>query len=135
MTEEQIRQLLRQRANRQAPDGYYQSLLHNIHRKQRSELLKQPLWKIALERITTFWGEHSLSPATYTAALASLTLGGVLAILSLKPSSSTDPQGAVAKSSPQIRTEVRNDIVPTSAIQENSESASPKKRPVNITGQ
>jgi hypothetical protein len=80
MTEEQLSALLRLKRYEQPPPGYFDDLLKNIHQRQRAELLRRPLWKIAAERIQTFFGEHSMSPASYAGAMATLLILGVTVI-------------------------------------------------------
>lgn len=77
MTEEQLRALLRLKRYEQPPTGYYDKLLRDIHRRQRAELLRRPLWKIGIERLQTFFSEHSMSPASYAGAMATLLVFGV----------------------------------------------------------
>lgn len=85
MTEEQLSALLRIKRHEQPPPGYYDQLLRDIHRRQRVELLQRPLWKIALERVQTFFGEHSISHTSYAGALASVLIVGVAAISAFSP--------------------------------------------------
>jgi hypothetical protein len=80
MTEEQLRALLRLKRYEVPPPDYFDGLLRDIHRRQRTELLRRPLWKIALERVQTFFGEHSMSPASYAGAMATLLILGISAI-------------------------------------------------------
>ncbi len=81
MTEDQqIRALLRLKRAEQPPAGYYEKLLQDIHRRQRSELLQRPLWAIALERFQTFFSEHSMGSVSYAGAMAVVALAGLLAI-------------------------------------------------------
>jgi hypothetical protein len=92
MTDEQLRALLRIKRFEQPPPGYYDQLLRDIHRRQRSELLRRPLWKIALERVQTFFGEHSMSPASYAGAMATLLIFGV-GVISMVPSGGSGRSG------------------------------------------
>lgn len=85
MTEEQLRALLRLKRYEQPPPGYFDQLLRDVHRRQRSELLRRPLWKIAFERMQTFFGEHSMSPASYAGAMATLLIFGVGVISVVTP--------------------------------------------------
>lgn len=85
MTEEQLSALLRLKRHEQPPPGYYDQLLRDIHRRQRAELLQRPLWKIAIERVQTFFGEHSISHTSYAGALASVLILGVAAISAFSP--------------------------------------------------
>ena len=46
----EIARLLRLKRYEQPPPGYFENFLHEFHRRQRDELLRQPLWRICLER-------------------------------------------------------------------------------------
>ena len=50
----EIGRLLRLKKYEQPPPGYFENFLHEFHRRQRDELLRQPLWKIALGRAQDF---------------------------------------------------------------------------------
>lgn len=81
MTEhQQLQALLRLKRYEQPPSGYYEKLLRDVHRRQRSELLRRPLWSIAVERIQTFFGEHSMGSVSYAGAMAAVAFTGLLAI-------------------------------------------------------
>jgi hypothetical protein len=80
MTEEQLSALLRLKRHETPPPGYFDRLLADVHRRQRAELLQRPLWKIALERFQTFFGEHSMGPLSYAGAVASVVAVGALGI-------------------------------------------------------
>jgi hypothetical protein len=81
MTEDQqLTALLRLKRYEQPSPGYYQKLLQDIHRRQRMELLRRPLWKIALERMQTFFGEHSMGNLSYASALGAVAVAGLLGI-------------------------------------------------------
>lgn len=88
MTDEQLSALLRIKRFEQPPPQYFDRLLENIHRRQRAELLRLPLWKIALERMQTFFGEHSMGNLSYAGALASLLVVGVTTIGVMTPGGS-----------------------------------------------
>jgi len=79
----EIARLLRLKRYEQPPPGYFENFLHEFHRRQRNELLRQPLWRICLERAHNFMLQlnvHSLTsyPAAVTAVLV------CAAIISLK---------------------------------------------------
>lgn len=80
MTDEKLSALLRLKRYEQPPAGYFDELLHNVQRRQRAELLRQPLWKIGFERIRVFFSEHSMGHLTYAGSMATLLIAGVAAI-------------------------------------------------------
>jgi hypothetical protein len=80
MTEEQLSALLRIKRFEQPPPQYFDRLLQDIQRRQRTELLRRPLWKIAAERVQTFFSEHSMGHLSYAGALASALVVGVVGI-------------------------------------------------------
>ena len=80
MTDEQLSALLRIKRFEQPPPQYFDRLLQDVHRRQRSELLRRPLWKIAAERVQTLFSEHSMGNLSYAGALASVLLVGVVSI-------------------------------------------------------
>lgn len=85
MTDEQLSALLRLKRHEQPPAGYYDKLLQDIHRRQRTELLRRPLWRIMAERVQTFFSEHSMGHASYAGAMTAALLVGVAVIGALLP--------------------------------------------------
>src|SRR4051812_7262802 len=81
MTEDQQQQklsaLLRLKRFEQPPPGYFEKLVQDVHRRQRADLLRRPLWKIAIERVQTFFGEHSMGRLQYGGAMAAVLVTGV----------------------------------------------------------
>jgi hypothetical protein len=96
MTEENIRSLLRQRSGGEMPPGYSESLLQRLHQRQRSEMLQRSLFRIAADRIGTFWGEHSTSTGAYALSLAALLAVGSGVIFFFKPRFSGEYSAASA---------------------------------------
>lgn len=93
MNEDQkLTALLRLKRYEQPPAGYYTRLLQDIHRRQRSELLRQPLWTIALERLQTFFSAHSMGNVSFAGSMAIVALTGLLGISMI----GQGPQFAVA---------------------------------------
>ncbi len=72
--EDDIQKLLRLKRYEQPPPEYFDKFLRDFQRRQRSELLRQPLWKIALDRLHAFIGEHSLERYAYSGATAMVLL-------------------------------------------------------------
>src|SRR3954453_5428167 len=54
INEEQVGKLLRLKKYEQPPPAYFENFLHEFHRRQRDELLKEPVWRIALHRVQDF---------------------------------------------------------------------------------
>jgi len=103
MTEEQLKTLLRTvKRYEQPPSEYFDQLLRDLHRRQRAELLRRPLWRIAVERVQTFFGEHSMSPVSYASAMATVVVVGVAAIGVAVPSKFEfhAPAASLAKNTP-----------------------------------
>jgi len=92
MTEEQLTALLRLKRYEQPPPEYFARLLQDVHRRQRTELLQRPLWKIALERMQTFFSEHSMGNTSYAGAMAVALVGGIAVIRLMTPSDTLKDQ-------------------------------------------
>jgi hypothetical protein len=79
----EIARLLRLKRYEQPPPAYFENFLHEFHRRQRNELLRQPLWRICLERAHAFMLRLDVpSLASYPAAVTAVLVCG--AIISLK---------------------------------------------------
>jgi hypothetical protein len=90
MTDEQLSALLRLKRYEQPAPQYFDRLLQDIHRQQRAELLRRPLWKIAAERVQTFFSEHSMGHLSYAGALAAVLVVGLTGIGFLTSGGSID---------------------------------------------
>jgi hypothetical protein len=79
----EIARLLRLKRYEQPPPGYFENFLHEFHRRQRDELLRQPLWRICLERAHSFMLRLDVPAlASYPAAVTAVLV--CAAIISLK---------------------------------------------------
>jgi hypothetical protein len=80
--ENEIAKLLRLKRHEQPPPGYFDNFLHEFHRRQRDELLREPLWRICLDRARNFVFQFNLSTLTsYPAAVTAVLLcAGILSV-------------------------------------------------------
>ena len=101
MTEEQLTALLRIKRFEQPPPQYFDRLLEGIHRRQREELLQRSLWRIAVERVQTFFSEHSMGGASYASAMAAALVIGAGAIAMMTPGEIGKPSTNVVVSPPK----------------------------------
>src|SRR5439155_17394452 len=79
----EITKLLRLKRYEQPPAGYFENFIHEFHRRQRDELLRQPLWRICVDRARDFVFSFNLSTLTsYPAAVTAVLV--CAAVISLK---------------------------------------------------
>jgi hypothetical protein len=97
--QQQLSALLRLKRYEQPPAGYFDKLLHDVHRRQRADLLRRPVWKLALERVQTLFGLHSMSYGQYAGAMAALVVLGV-AVVTLSMPRNGGTTAAVVSTSP-----------------------------------
>jgi hypothetical protein len=116
----EIGKLLRLKRYEQPPPGYFENFLHEFHRRQRDELLRQPLWRICLDRAHDFMLRLNVPSLTsYPAAVTAMLL--VAAIFSLKVYQTPHTPGT-ARSSTALVSPVRAeeswtlDSVPTRVL-------------------
>src|SRR2546421_8916099 len=83
LSEEQIGKLLRLKRYEQPPPSYFENFLHEFHRRQRDELLREPLWRILLGRTQDLIFRLDVRSLTsYPAAIAAVLV--CAAVISLK---------------------------------------------------
>src|SRR5215475_7953349 len=52
LNDNEIGKLLRLKRYEQPPPGYFENFLHEFHRRQRDELLRQPIWSVMWQRLS-----------------------------------------------------------------------------------
>src|SRR5947208_11675189 len=65
---DEIARLLRLKRYEQPPPAYFENFLSEFRRRQRDELLRQPVWRICFERAHGFALRHNARP--YPAGVA-----------------------------------------------------------------
>ena len=104
----EIAKLLRLKRYEQPPPGYFENFLHEFHRRQRDELLRQPLWRICLERAHDFMFRLNIPSLTsYPAVAAAVLL--CAAVVSLKVHQQSRPANVAMENRPAISTAVDAD--------------------------
>jgi hypothetical protein len=79
----EIGKLLRLKRYEQPPAGYFENFLHEFHRRQRDALLREPLWRICLQRAQDFMLRLNVPALTsYPAAVTAVLI--CAAVISLK---------------------------------------------------
>jgi len=69
--DQEIAKLLRLKRYEQPPPGYFENFLHEFHRRQRDQLLREPIWRICWERAHDFLFRLNVPSLTsYPAAAA-----------------------------------------------------------------
>jgi hypothetical protein len=101
MHDPRISALLRLKRHEQPPAGYFDQLLREVHQRQRTELLRRPLWKIAAERVQVFFSEHSMGSLSYAGAMATVLVVGVTAIKVMTPVEVPDSRTADLQPTPK----------------------------------
>jgi hypothetical protein len=97
----EITKLLRLKKFEQPPPGYFENFLHEFHRRQRDELLRQPLWRICIDRARDFVLSFNLGTLTsYPAAVTAVLV--CAAVISLRIYHTPAPVTVAAQNRPVL---------------------------------
>ncbi|MEP6602996.1 MAG: hypothetical protein ABJB69_03515 [Spartobacteria bacterium] len=86
----EIGKLLRLKKYEQPPAAYFDNFLHEFHRRQRDELLREPLWRICLQRAQDFMLRLNVPALTSYPAAATAVLV-CAAVITLKVYQTPEP--------------------------------------------
>ncbi len=100
--ENEIGKLLRLKKYEQPPPGYFENFLHEFHRRQRDELLRQPIWSVMWQRLSdSLFRLNIPSLTSMPAAVAAVLV--CAAVVSFKLSQAPESSGvAMVDSNPVI---------------------------------
>src|SRR5664279_6176098 len=89
----EIGKLLRLKRYEQPAPGYFENFLHEFHRRQRDEMLREPLWKICLQRAQDFMFRLNVPALTSypVAAAAVLVCAAVISLRVYQAPENTTP--------------------------------------------
>ena len=76
---EDISKLLRLKRFEQPPPEYYEDFLQQFKDRQRSELLREPAWRIAWDRLCAFFGEQLPARIGYSLATSGVLVAAAIA--------------------------------------------------------
>ena len=94
-----LQRLLRLKRYEVPPPDHFEDFLIEFHRRQRAELLKRPLWRLALDRLEGALPTFSPSRYAYAGACATAVAATVLASTHILTSG---PAGASVAASTQV---------------------------------
>jgi hypothetical protein len=96
-----IGKLLRLKRYEQPPPGYFENFLHEFHRRQRDELLRQPVWSVLWQRLSdSLFRLNIPSLTSYPAAVAAVLV--CAAVVSLKVYQAPQSSGIAMADSPTL---------------------------------
>ena len=112
---DEIARLLRLKRYEQPPASYYENFLSEFRRRQRDELLRQPVWRICFERAQGFAVQCNVrSLASYAAGIAAVV--ACVAVISITIYQQPEPTQFAVQSSPvpapRVYTERELDLTP-----------------------
>jgi hypothetical protein len=97
----EIGKLLRLKRYEQPPPGYFENFVHEFHRRQRDELLRQPVWSVLWQRLSdSLFRLNIPSLTSYPAAVAAVLV--CAAVVSLKVYQTPQSSGIAMADSPTL---------------------------------
>jgi hypothetical protein len=126
--ENEIGKLLRLKRYEQPPPGYFENFLHEFHRRQRDELLRQPIWSVMWQRVSdSLFRLNIPSLTSMPAAVAAMLV--CAAVISFKvyqaPQSSSSPGVAMSVPHALAPHESVNDQLASEQVADNFSLSAP----------
>ncbi|MEI8341860.1 MAG: hypothetical protein WCH43_10050 [Verrucomicrobiota bacterium] len=102
--ETELQNLLRLKRYEQPSPEYFEQFLRDFQHRQRAELIRQPVWKIALHRVQAFFNEPLMSQFAYAGATAAVLLVAGVASVNIISSGNPSSSSPVALASASVPT-------------------------------
>lgn len=99
LTESQLQALLRLKRHETPPPGYFDDLLHRVHKRQREEMLRRPAWRIFAGRVRAFFSSFDWN---YAGSMAAILVIGVVSIRLAFPTQQKGPSTMAGTPAPKI---------------------------------
>jgi hypothetical protein len=118
---EDISKLLRIKRFEQPPPEYFESFLHEFKDRQRAQLLREPVWRIAWDRMCAFFGEQLPTRIGYGLASTAVLAAAAIAsfnILESRPvevAAAPEPRPAAQVASLNLDSQVQLPDLPSMA--------------------
>jgi hypothetical protein len=77
--QDDISKLLRLKRFEQPPPAYFEDFLQEFQQRQRSQMLREPAWRIALDRLGAFFGEQMPARIGYGLASTGVLVAAAIA--------------------------------------------------------
>jgi hypothetical protein len=95
---DEITKLLRLKRFEQPPPAYFEDFLQEFHNRQRAQMLRDPAWRIALDRLQAFFGEQMPGRIGYGLASTGVLVAAAIASFHILE---TQPVAEVAATAPE----------------------------------
>jgi hypothetical protein len=97
MTEDEISKLLRLKRFEKPSPEYFENFLREFQERQRAQLLREPAWRIAWDRLAAFFGGNEASRYGYGLASAAVLVAAAIASFNILQSGPRGGEAVVAR--------------------------------------
>lgn len=98
-----LQKLLRLKRYEAPPPEYFENFLQDFQARQRKEIVKLPLWRIAWDRLSASLAPTELPQLSYAAACAVALFAAVVASNQILRSPSSEPALATVAAAPKLQ--------------------------------